>query len=323
MEQGGQKGPVKGGKPGVFLFQGNNGGKARRRPPFFRTKKLAIIGSTASIQFAPWMDPAWTIAAHPCSRPDCVREPDWYFDLHRPECFTTQQKRWNSRYYAWLQNLQTPIFMQEDASSCPRVRDTYTETVDGVETQKTRLIPSPWASIPMAVRYPLERVLAEYRGYFTNHVAYMIALAMTEGVTHIGLFGCQYSHETEHGIQRGSCEYWMGRFEQYGGTLVLPPRFCNLLAVPSKLYGYESHDERGKLIEEYRPKVKVPTITRPTVDGKGTEHIALTPIRSDSAEGRPPLMALPDGEQPAWERSGLAVDDAGHVIAPEPVGAHG
>ena len=292
----------------MLVIPGNNGGKARRRAPFFTTKKLAIIGSTASMQFAPWADPAWTIAAHPCARPECGREPDWYFDLHRPACFTTQQKRWNPRYYAWLQHLQTPIFMQEDGASCPWATDPETGA----------RVPSPYARIPMAVRYPLERILAEFRPYFTNHVAYMIALAMTEGVTHLGLFGCQYSHETEHSIQRGSCEYWLGRFEQAGGTIVLPSRHNNLLAVPKQLYGYESHDARGKLIDAYRPVVRVPALTRPTADGQDTERIALTPIRTDVAEGRPPLMDLPDGERPAWERSGLEVDDAGVRIVPEP-----
>lgn len=253
------------------------GGAARRRPPYFRTKKLALIGSTQSKIHAPWHDPSWTIAAHPCARRDCKREPDWYFDLHRPECFRVEEKSWNPQYHTWLKTLQTPIFMQRE-----------------------------WPEIPMAVRYPLERVQAEYKStatgrlYATNHVAYMIMLAMSEGVTHIGLFGCQYAADTEHGVQRGSCEYWLGRFEQAGGQIVLAAP-NNLLACPQGLYGYDSHDEHGKLVEEYLPrKLKADHVVSQPADPGVVLDLT-------KAEGRPPLMALPRGVQPAWERSGHAI----------------
>ncbi len=249
------------------------GGTAYRRPPYFRTKKLGLLGSTDSLAYAPWDDPSWTLAAHPCCRPSCQREPDWYFDLHRPSCFRIQEKSWNLHYYDWLKALQTPIFMQEE-----------------------------WAEIPMAVKYPRHRIFSEFRPYFTNHCAYMIALAMTEGVTHIGLFGCQYGG-AERGVQRDSLTYWMGRFEQAGGTLVIPAKNNTLLT--QDLYGYESHDAEGKLLPSYRmPLPPLPSSV------KVTDHIG--PIQGQiidpaSAEGRIPLMVLPNGEQPAWERSGHVI----------------
>jgi hypothetical protein len=204
----------------------NQGGAARRRPPYFGgKKKLGLLGSTSSLVDAPFFDQTWTLAAHPCCRPECEREPDWYFDMHRPECFRVEKKQWNPKYYSWLKALQTPIFMQEN-----------------------------WPDIPMAVRYPKEEVFAEYRQYFSNHCAYMIALAMKEGVTHIGLFGCQYSG-AERAVQRDSLTYWLGRFEQAGGTLVIPERHNTLLSMP--LYGYDSHDEKGKLLKCYRPEITV------------------------------------------------------------------
>ena len=252
------------------------GGTARRRPPYFRgAKKLAILGATLSIQYTPWHDPSWILAAHPCCRPNCKREPDWYFDLHRPECFT-KPKGWNPTYHDWLKRLQTPIFMQAE-----------------------------WPEIPMSVRYPMERIVAEFRssatgrGYFTNHVAYMIALAMTENVDTIGLFGCQYSADTEHGVQRGSAEYWMGRFEQAGGRLVVSSP-NNILSQPRGYYGYESHDDHGKLLDEYRPKL-VKVYAAPEKPSAGAGCVLINP---DSAVGRPPLMELPEGMKPAWERSG-------------------
>ena len=81
----------------------------------------------------------------------------------------------------------------------------------------------------------------------------MIALAFSEGVTHIGLFGINYGHSTEYAIQRGSAEYWLGRAEERGIHLILPDQ-CTLLAEPKGLYGYESHDEHGQLLDTYKPK---------------------------------------------------------------------
>ena len=241
------------------LSYGKEGGVGARRPPFFRTKKLALLGNTDSLAFAPFQDASWTLAAHPCCRPKCKREPDWYFDLHRPEVFTIEKKGWNAKYYQWLKRLQTPIFMQKN-----------------------------WPEIPMSVEYPLQRILSEFRAYFTNQCAFMIALAMTEGVTHIGLYGCQYAHETEHGVQRDSLTYWLGRFEQYGGTLVIPQKFNSLLCQPKGLYGYESHDETGKLLKPYQV---TPTITKKTSTGK-VERLALYPVGLNG-ECQVPLMTLP------------------------------
>ena len=80
------------------------------------------------------------------------------------------------------------------------------------------------------------------------------------------------------------------------------PLNCGLLATPSALYGYESHDEGGHLIPEYQT---VPTITKATPTGT-LVNTALIIIDPHKAEGRPPLMALP-GQKPAWERSGHTI----------------
>lgn len=233
----------------------DNGGAARRRPPYFRTKKLALLGSTDSLQFAPWHDSSWTLAAHPCCRPRCKREPDWYFDMHRPECFRVEAKKWNPQYYTWLKRLQTPIFMQEQ-----------------------------WPEIPMAVRYPIERVEAEFRSsvtgdlFATNHCAYLFALAMMEGVEQIGLFGCQYAGG-ERGVQRESLIYWIARFEQAGGRVIVPRKHNSIMV--QALYGYASHDADGKLLPAYRPSLAL-------------QRDAKAPIRLHPME-RMPLMPLPPG----------------------------
>lgn len=246
------------------------GGRPHRKPPYFRTKKVGILGCTANIEFAPWTDPSWTLLSHCSARQFCRREPDWYFDLHRPECFE-RNKSWNAGYYAWLRALQTPIFMQEDDKA-------------------------PWNKIPMAVRYPLERITQEFRPYFTNHAAYMVALAMTEGATHLGLWGCQYSNDSEYSVQRDSLTYWLGRFEQAGGVVVLPTKWNTLLAVPKALYGYGSHDAHGKLTAEYTSK-KASSVS--TAAAPATQEYLVDPITGTCAM---PLMVDPE-EAPDLDRA--------------------
>lgn len=255
--------------PVTFTVQTVGAAASRRRPPYFKTKKLALLGSTQSLQYTPWFDPSWTLAAHPCCRGACKREPDWYFDLHPPSCFRQERKSWMAKYYSWLKAIQTPIFMQED-----------------------------WPDVPMAVRYPLERVEAEFansvtgRIYATNHCAYLIPLAMMEGVTTIGLFGCQYSSDAEHSVQRDSLTYWLGRFEQWGGRIVVPKKYNSLLSQPRGLYGYESHDGEGKLKPEWRGH-NTPTVTKATVSGGETKH----PLRLIGARDLPTLP-VPEGYEP-------------------------
>ena len=158
-----------------------------------------------------------------------------------------------------------------------------------------------WPEIPMAIRFPRERIMAEYRAYFTNHAAWMVALAMTEGATHVGIYGCEYSSDPERGIQRGSLEFWLGMFEGRGGHVILPPG-SRLLNKPAELYGYESHDkETGKIIDSYRCFMDKPTPKH----GEPAQTL-LYPIDPQQAKDRIPLMKIPDIE-PAWERSGHKV----------------
>lgn len=191
--------------------------------PATRTvRKIALCGShSASLEDAPWTDPSWEFWGHASSRAWYRRRMDRYFDLHPPVCWTRGGKKGDA-YPNWLKRNTVPIYMQRK-----------------------------YPEIPASIAYPKGRILMEYgdaRAYFTNHAAWMIALALTEGVTAIGLFGINYSTESEYYRQRGSAEYWLGRAAQAGVRIVLPKQ-CSLLADPVLLYGYESHDEETGLLK--------------------------------------------------------------------------
>ena len=178
-----------------------------------RLRKIGFVGGAKSLHYAPWHDPSWELWAHASCRHLCYRDPDLLFDMHPKVLWSDPTKKtWDPHYLKWLAINRVPIMMQER-----------------------------YPEVPASIRYPFEPMITEFpRGYMANHVAYMTALALMEGVTHIGIFGCDYNTNSEYGPQRGSAEYWLGFAEGRGVHVQIAPQ-CDLLHKPSLLYGYESH----------------------------------------------------------------------------------
>lgn len=173
---------------------------------------MALVGTAPTIAYTPWDDPSWEIWAHASSANRCKRV-DRYFDPHPRFCFEEQQKNGFRNYYDWLKACQIPVYMQERN-----------------------------ADIPASVRIPRERILGEFRRYVKSTGAWMVGLAMLEGVDTLGLYGMHYEHQIERKEQRENFLYWLGLFEGRGGRLVIPPG-APLLS-DTKLYGYDlKHEE--------------------------------------------------------------------------------
>jgi len=177
------------------------------------TRKVALLGGVAStLAHAPFDDPSWAIWSHSSVVPKLARRVDRWFDLHPPHCFQEVRKCGRADYYGWLKRCTTPVYMQKH-----------------------------YPEIPASVRYPIERIRAEWPMVpFGSQTAWMIALALTEGVTHIGLFGIHYQFETEYAEQRANAELWVGIAMGKGVHVVIPDG-TPLAREPIDLYGYESH----------------------------------------------------------------------------------
>jgi len=99
---------------------------------------------------------------------------------------------------------------------------------------------------PHATAYPLDDVLKAFpQGYFTNTISYMIALALLEGVTEIGLWGVDMAltgdptvpASNEYSLQRPSVEFYLGIAVGSGVRVHIPPQ--STLLMSRKLYGFE------------------------------------------------------------------------------------
>lgn len=242
---------------------------------------MALLGGGGSLRFTPWDDETWELWAHASCRMKCVREPDVLFDLHPKELWSNPAlKFWDKTYLQWLAWNHTPIYMQ-------RV----------------------FEEAPSSMRYPFERVVTEFpRGYMTNTLAYMAALALIEGVTHLGVFGCDYASGSEYGPQRGCAEYWLGVAEGRGVHVRIPPT-CDLLNRPSLLYGYESHPN-GKRHSSYifRLGCDPGEMAKPVAETKlpSGKPLELIPVGSPDC---PPLRNIGVPPAPREDSDGVHVQE--------------
>lgn len=227
-----------------------------------RLRKIALLGGAKTLAATPWDDPTWELWAHSSCRMKCKRQPDILFDLHPPELWKHPKKKfWDPSYYDWLKVNHIPIYMQDH-----------------------------YPDIPSSLRYPFETMITEFpRGYMTNTSVYMIALALMQGVTHLGMFGCQYQSDTEYGPQRGSMEYWCGLAEGRGVHVLIPPG-SDLLNKPSLLYGYQSHPE-GVRAPEYTFAMGSTSV----LEAKAKQRAE----RNPGPDGMPPLFPATGSNAPA------------------------
>jgi hypothetical protein len=218
-------------------------------------RKVAILGTASTVYYTPWFDPSWEIWGH-ASGKDLYGRYDVLFDMHPPTEFT-KVKPWDPNYYKFLKGCTKPVIMQQH-----------------------------YREIPASVRYPKEQVFSQHRVHFGNQTDLMIALLLSQGVTHIGLFGVHYQFDNvERRIQFTTLKYWMGYLEGRGVRLVLPPG-SPLFDEPKWIYGYSSHDP------EYRSQWEEANKLPPQSKG-----IRVVTPQEAKAQARTDI-----GMAPAWDR---------------------
>lgn len=185
-----------------------------------RPRKVAICGTApSSLDEAPWQDPEveiWGTSRLYKMIPDEV----WtvWFELHDlPKigkgwsCGEDQRKEQRDEHLEYLASQTRPVYVQ------PQYEDAF----------------------PAAVGYPLEEVFEEFPSrYFTNHISWMIALAIYQDVDEIGIYGVDMALQGgEYEYQRPSVEYFIG-IARGRGIPVEVPDSCDLLKT-TRLYGVD------------------------------------------------------------------------------------
>lgn len=147
-------------------------------------RKIAILGNaSSSLNQAPFEDESWEIWA--LGRES--RRVDRYFEIHHPEIV-------NPELIARYKSTSSEVFVMHD--------------LPGVAN---------------AVYYPVEIVQNLFKtDYFTSSIAWMIALAIMENASEIGLWGIDMICGDEYINQRPCVEYWIGIAKGNGIIVHIP-----------------------------------------------------------------------------------------------------
>lgn len=182
-------------------------------------KRLAIVGFWEGNRAqAPFQDPTFDVWGLNHLHPYISRWDVW-FDMHSPE--------WSAKNVAniWKDHEK---FLKTDHGKPIYMLEAY-------------------PGFPSALAYPRDEIVNRFgRSYFTNGIAYMIALALHLGrFEEIQLWGVDMRHNEEYALQRPCTEFWLGVAQGMGIKVFIPPSAALLAA--DHFYGYE---EGGGLIPE-------------------------------------------------------------------------
>lgn len=186
-------------------------------------RKVAIVGyASSSKDMAPFGDKSWEIwGLNTLYR--AIPRWDRWFQIHDDHIVQSKDRE-DPEHFAWLQKCGIPVFMQ-----------------------------TAHPEIPTSVAYPLRAVVEKFGPrYFTNSIAYMIALAIYEGVKDIGLFGVDMLQDSEYAGQRACCEFWLGLASGMGIMIHLPKE--SALLKSNFWYGYQEKPAIGGVSEDWMHK---------------------------------------------------------------------
>lgn len=164
-----------------------------------RKRKIAIVGGGPTRVSAPYADPSWEIWAFSSKKWKYPRVTRW-FELHAMEDLRSQLskpkkgRRTFSEYMRYLKKLRCPLYMQRKHPA-----------------------------FPTSVAFPLQDVLNAFGRCFTSTASYMVALAILEGASVIGLWGISPTSRS-YAYQRPTLEYLLGCAKKRGVKAHLPKK---------------------------------------------------------------------------------------------------
>ena len=184
--------------------------KKGKVPRYCKKELLAILGTAETLPAAPYENEEfemWGVAV--CRTYPACKRMDVAFEMH------TEGYWKDKNVFARLRDDPAPIYMHKKVSG-----------------------------IPNSIRYPIETITENYGKYFTNSIAYMLALALhsynvTGKPKHVALFGVHMAAKEEYTDQRPCCEYWIGMMR--GAGMDVTPSPGGAILQSNGMYGYENY----------------------------------------------------------------------------------
>jgi len=167
--------------------------------------KVGIVGlSQSSRHLAPWKRPDWEL---------------WGL-------------AWDSERYAFRRTFE----MHDRADLEAFYGDRLPGYLEKIEPCQCLYMAGP--DVPGARIYPFDVVADDVGGYWCSSIAYMLALAIHEGASEIGVYGVDMRGDDEYGYQKPNCEYLIGLARGRGITVHVPDvsPLCKFVSPPDRDY---------------------------------------------------------------------------------------
>lgn len=191
------------------------------------TRKIGIVGfSQGHLHEAPYGDPEWELwginRLHGVA--DGSKFQAW-FNIHDLEEFHGD----DHEHLQFLKDFPGPVFLRpQDIGKYP---------------------------IPNAVPFPWTDLVKQFGRYFNNTISWLIAFAITQEPTDLGLYGVDMAQDAlmnaEYGHQRPSCEYFLGIAAGLGISVHMPTG-SDLLKT-THLYGFE---DAGPMVVKWQNRLQ-------------------------------------------------------------------
>lgn len=172
--------------------------------------KIAIIGSApSSVDLAPYDDSSWEIWGCSAVASTHAKRVSAWFELHHYGEGDPAQYAMTPQYVEFLR-AQALVYM--------------------IRT---------YADIPGSQAYPKGDILSEFGPYFfTSTVAWMLALAIKQTPSEIGLWGVDMAAREEYGYQRAGCHHFISLAKAQGIKITVPAQ--SDLLKPPPMYGLQT-----------------------------------------------------------------------------------
>lgn len=203
-------------------------------------RRVAIVGTAQSWVQAPWTDPSIEIhSLNDAYRMKGFQRADAWFDFHPVNCFHYHDGKTPiyphqipHGYYCrpqghleWLTAQQIPVYLHPSYRT--QIHDDKTPQLDPL---REALIAAPHVR-----PFPRQDIEAHFGRYFTSSPAWMMALAILQGVREIHVYGIHLSTEFEYMRQRPNFEYLMGCLLGKGKKTVTVKNECRYYESPDGL----------------------------------------------------------------------------------------